>query len=478
MNSGYRQLLRSAIMILAMTIICSLTAFASDDNSLADLGIKTQGASVSPEFKYDIWEYTVEVPEGTTELELEPHTTNPTATVESVSGTTLAEDGTGTVVITVSSESGNVIEYVLHVSQSRAAVDPAEAIAANESASSAPADTVVMQSEVETEDPRYVKVDRNSLEDAEKTIEKLQNTIREQREHIRMITYVLYALIATSIIFLFIVISQLLRRRDMAQELAIYRQGGFYKESSPAVFEDGWGDWGDEDADRGGKKRKKKKKKSEPEYDDWDDDPVNTQTSWTDARVGTPVPPQRSQGRSNGYPKQGRNPQGSYPNDQRMVSQETRVMRQPVQESGYTGQASQTRQSQETRVLGRRTSSTGGANAGRSARPVRQSETPPDVTKDLNRVSKAEAKAMRKAAAAEAKMEQDKRRAEQAREAEARRQAEEARKLAKAQEEARKAQEEALLAAAKESSTAKGGAQEAQGDEASGRNIKIDMVDL
>ena len=112
-----------------------------------------------------------------------------------------SEDGTGTVVITVTSESGNAIEYVLHVTTARGEVDPAEAIAANEGLTTATIDTEIVQSEVETEDPRYVKVDRNSLQDAENTIEKLQKTITEQRSHISMLTYVLYALIAVSIIF-------------------------------------------------------------------------------------------------------------------------------------------------------------------------------------------------------------------------------------------------------------------------------------
>ena len=172
MNRRCRQLLAAVTLMLVLAVTWTATVYASDDNSLADLGIKTPGATVSPEFRYDIWEYTVEVPAGTKTLELDPHTTNPSATVNSVTGTTLDPDGTGTVVITVTSESGNAIEYVLNVSQARGAVDPAEAIAANESSAAVPEEPVVVQSEVETEDPRYVKVDRNSLQDAENTIEK------------------------------------------------------------------------------------------------------------------------------------------------------------------------------------------------------------------------------------------------------------------------------------------------------------------
>ena len=257
MSRRWRQILTAVIIMLALIVPGAVTVCASDDNSLASLGIKTQGVSVSPEFKYDVWEYSVEVPAGTKELELEPHTTNPNAEVNSVTGTTLSEDGTGRVVITVTSESGNAIEYVLNVSAARKPIDPAEIAAANESSVAATIDTEVRQSEMETEDPRYVKVDRNSLQDAENTIEKLQNTITEQRSHINMLTYVLYALIAVSIIFLFIVISQLLRRRDMAQELAFYKHEDPYNDGTGAVGDDGWGDWGEDDLDRSRKKKKK-----------------------------------------------------------------------------------------------------------------------------------------------------------------------------------------------------------------------------
>ena len=167
--------LPAALLLTVMMLLSFAGAvFASDDNSLSDLGITTQGTTVSPDFRYDIWEYSVQVPAGTTELELTPRTTNPSATINSVSGTTLNADGTGTVIITVTSESGNAIDYVLNVTSARGPVDPAEAIAANESSSGVTIDTEVVQSEVETEDPRYVKVDRNSLKDAENTIEKLQ----------------------------------------------------------------------------------------------------------------------------------------------------------------------------------------------------------------------------------------------------------------------------------------------------------------
>ena len=434
--------LPAALLLTVMMLLSFAGAvFASDDNSLSDLGITTQGTTVSPDFRYDIWEYSVQVPAGTTELELTPRTTNPSATINSVSGTTLNADGTGTVIITVTSESGNAIDYVLNVTSARGPVDPAEAIAANESSSAVTIDTEVVQSEVETEDPRYVKVDRNSLKDAENTIEKLQAEITAQREHIRLLTYVLYGLIAVSIIFLFVLISLLLRRRDLSHELREYRENDPYRTKhgpvSAPVGEDGWGDWGDEEeAPSAGKTKKAKKKKKSVEDDDgWGDEPANAQTSWTQTHIGTPVQPQR----------------------------------RPSQHSD------------ETKMY-------------RTAQPSRNQNVPKDVTKDLSRVNKAEAKAMKKAAAAQAKAEEDARRAAAARAAEARRQAEQARKIEEQNRAAREAQERALEKAAQEKAAAAKAAEEkaaakaagakpaveekAPDTKSSGKGVEIDMIDL
>ncbi len=511
MNRRWRKLLATVVLMLVMTVSLSAAAFASDDNSLADLGIKTPGATVSPDFKYDIWEYSVEVPAGTEELELAPHTTNPNATVNSVTGTTLT-DGAGTVVITVTSESGNAIEYVLNVTQARGDVDPAEAIAANEGMANATLDTeIVLQSEVETEDPRYVKVDRNSLEDAEKTIEKLQKTITEQRSHISMMTYVLYALIAVSIIFLFIVISQLLRRRDMAQELAMYRQGDPYRSGEGYVAEDGWGEWGEEDAEHSHKKKKKNKKQA-PVDDDWGEEPANPASSWADEQIGTPMQPSRPSQKS--YPagdqrqsRRGKNPQkssrtrqnngsGQRPNGntQRAGGNASRQNTQRVNNgqrmNGNTQRSNGNtpRQGSQQRVNGngqransqQRQGSYDETRRYQAVQPVHADEVPRDVTKDLTRMNKAEQKAMKKAAAAEAKHEQEVKRAQKAREAEAKRQAMEAERLAKEQAAAREAQEEALRQAAAQrvSQEAEQSAKASAPKTGKDKNVKIDMIDL
>ena len=528
MNRKCRQLLTAAILMIAMALSFSTAIFASDDNSLASLGIKTEGVTVTPEFVYDTWEYNVEVPAGTTTLELEPHTTNPSATLNSVTGTTLADDGTGTVVITVTSESGNAIEYVLHVTTARGDVDPAEAIAANESSAAVTIDTEVVQSEVETEDPRYVKVDRNSLEDAEKTIEKLQDTITEQRSHISMLTYVLYALIAVSIIFLFIVISQLLRRRDLAQELALYKQDNPYHSGEGYVAEDGWGEWGDEDVDHSGKRGRK----NAPVDDGWDDEPVNQATSWADEQIGTPVkPPRHSQrpsqrqyqsgdqrqyqsgdprsqsrgqkrssknsqqgGRPQNGQQQGSRPQGGRPqNGQQQSSRQQGSQQQGSRQQGSYPQNGRSQKSRRQGGYPQNGRQQGAGNADETRRyqavqPVHQGEVPKDVTRDLTRVNKAEAKAMKKAAAAEgkkaaaeaAKREQEAKKASRQRAEEAKRQAQEAQRLEQEQEAARAAQEEALQreAAQRAELEAEAAADNAAAEPDKGKNVKIDIIDL
>ena len=181
--------------------------------------------------------------------------------------------------------------------------------------------------------------------------------------------------------------------------------------------------------------RPKTKKKGAEEDDGWGDEPANAQTSWTQTHIGTPVQPQR----------------------------------RPPQHSD------------ETKMY-------------RTAQPSRNQNVPKDVTKDLSRVNKAEAKAMKKAAAAQAKAEEDARRAAAARAAEARRQAEQARKIEEQNRAAREAQERALEKAAQEKAAAAKAAEEkaaakaagakpaveekAPDTKSSGKGVEIDMIDL
>ena len=143
-----------AVCMMLLLCISGVTVFASgsDDNSLSDLGIEN-ATSISPDFEYSTTEYEVEVPEGTTELQLSPVTSDGAATCE-VSGQTLT-DGKTTVYITVTSESGMQATYTLNVQAERP--NAAEQIAAaNETdaqteAATAKAKEAQTETETETE---------------------------------------------------------------------------------------------------------------------------------------------------------------------------------------------------------------------------------------------------------------------------------------------------------------------------------------
>ena len=334
------QLLSVVCALLMLTMTNQVLAEGlSDDNSLTSLGIQTDGVTVSPEFSFDIWNYDVTVPAGTTELSLSPELSNPTATINSVSGTTLNEDGSGRVVITVTAEDGSVIEYVLNVTAAQMPVDPAEAVAENEaalqeavpapetqpeSAAAAPAaeaapapqaetpspvpETALEAQEPQTEDSRFVKVDKNSLAEAENTIERLQQEMEVYKERIHLFTYVIYGLIGLSVVLLFLVINLILRRKDIARELSQYKKMGFDPSNDPSgmagrsghfVPEDKWLDddeeWIDESESR--KKSKDRKKKEVPGQqfgEPYLEETRNPETSWAETQIGTPVEPQRT----------------------------------------------------------------------------------------------------------------------------------------------------------------------------------------
>ena len=129
----------TAVILGMLVWLCGAVALAeeaSGDNSLSSLGIATEGVTVSPEFLYSTIEYNVTVPAGTTELSLDPVTSNPTATITDISGTTL-ENGAGTVSITVEAANGSQCTYYLYVTP-------------DESAGAAPQSESQAQTETET----------------------------------------------------------------------------------------------------------------------------------------------------------------------------------------------------------------------------------------------------------------------------------------------------------------------------------------
>ncbi len=209
-------------LCLVLSMLLSLPALASeDDNSLYSLGIQTEGAEVSPEFSYDVWSYTVTVPTGTTELLLDPVPSSELATISDISGTTLNADGTGYVTITVQAGNGSEFTYELNVVSEGPAV-PAETEPPTEAPTEPPTET-----ETETEDSRYVRVDRNSLQEAENTITELKGEITSYKDRLSLFTKIMFALIALSVVLLFVVINLLLRKRDLKAELDVYRSYGY-----------------------------------------------------------------------------------------------------------------------------------------------------------------------------------------------------------------------------------------------------------
>ena len=214
-----------AALLLVITLIWGLcmpvlAEGASNDNSLASLGILTEGAEVSPEFQYGTTEYDVTVPAGTEKLELDPVPSNEKAWIVDITGTELV-DGETTVTITVSAESGDQYPYYLHVKSSgtaAGAVTPVE---------TEPPTEKQTETEPETEDPRFVKVDRTALEEADNTIEALKAETSNYRDRAGMLVKILYGMIAFCVVLLFVVINLLLKKKDLKAELNEYRGYGY-----------------------------------------------------------------------------------------------------------------------------------------------------------------------------------------------------------------------------------------------------------
>ena len=103
-----------ALAVLLLWAMALPVLAASDDNSLSALNV--HNGTVTPDFAYNIWEYEVTVEPGTTELLLEPTTSDANASITSITGTVL-QDGKATVFINTMSESGSPMTYTLYVSE-------------------------------------------------------------------------------------------------------------------------------------------------------------------------------------------------------------------------------------------------------------------------------------------------------------------------------------------------------------------------
>lgn len=140
-----------ALVLMLAFSLCMPVLAASDDNSLSALNI--HNGTLSRDFRYDIWEYDVTVEPGTTELLLEPSTSDPNASVTSITGTVLV-DGEATVLINTISESGIPMTYTLHVKESGEAAAAEETEAPETEAPTEPEtepQTETAQTEAESE---------------------------------------------------------------------------------------------------------------------------------------------------------------------------------------------------------------------------------------------------------------------------------------------------------------------------------------
>ena len=220
---------RIIVFSIAAMLLMSMCVFASDDdNSLQSLGITTEGVVVEPDFSYDTWEYTVTVPAGTKELTLDPLPSSDRGRIADISGTTLYEDGTGTVAITVEAGNGSQFTYTLNVVSDGEVPPPVEETE-TETETEKQTETE-RQTEKETEpatESNMVEVNRNTVQEAQDTISALKQEILNYRDTIRLYTYIIYGLIALAVVLLFLVINLLLRKNDLKRELKEYRQLGY-----------------------------------------------------------------------------------------------------------------------------------------------------------------------------------------------------------------------------------------------------------
>ena len=230
---GWKTALLTVLMLVWCCCMAVLAEGASGDNSLSSLGIITEGVAVSPEFVYSTIEYQVTVPAGTTELALDPVTSNANATITDISGTSLNENGEGTVVITVVAENGAAVSYYLYVKPDASAV-PVQTETETEKETEPPTEK---ETEPETEDPRYVKVDRNSLQEAENTIATLKAETANYRDRQSLLMKVLYGLIAFCVVLLFVVINLILKKKDLKAELRTYQAYGYAGGEEGSVME-------------------------------------------------------------------------------------------------------------------------------------------------------------------------------------------------------------------------------------------------
>lgn len=200
----------SIAAVMVMTWMFAMTTLASglsDDNSLSDLGL--HNGTLQGEFVYSTWEYDVVVEPGTTELLLEPVTSNINATITSITGTVL-ENGQATVLINVESESGNPMTYTLHVTEG-------EGAAAGEAESETEPQTEKQTETQATEAQTEAQTEQAAADD--NTVKILQAQVDKLKANTDLTMKIIYGLIGLTVVLLFIIINLILKSRDLKDDI-------------------------------------------------------------------------------------------------------------------------------------------------------------------------------------------------------------------------------------------------------------------
>ena len=187
------------VWIMSMPVQAS-----SSDNSLSALNV--QNGVVTPDFVYSTWEYQVTVEPGTVELYLDPTLSNANASIVSITGTVL-ENGEATVLINTMSENGSPMTYTLYVLE--------DATAAAESESEEITEIATETAEMQTE----AQAAAAEVQTEAPSTNALQNQVEKLKSDSDLMIKIVYALIALSVILLFLVINLVLRNRDLKDDL-------------------------------------------------------------------------------------------------------------------------------------------------------------------------------------------------------------------------------------------------------------------
>lgn len=200
----------AVLMLTWMFAVTALASGLSDDNSLSSLGL--HNGTAQQEFVYSTWEYDVVVEPGTTELLLEPTTSNPNATITSITGTVLQE-GKATVLINIESESGIPMTYTLHVTEGEGA---GAAESESESETETQTESQTQETEPQTEPQTEAQTESKANDN---TVKLLQAQVDRLKENTDLTMKIIYGLIALAVILLFVIINLILKNRDLKDDL-------------------------------------------------------------------------------------------------------------------------------------------------------------------------------------------------------------------------------------------------------------------